>query len=177
MNVSDLLLEEHSLAQTDFVANLVFNHPPLFQELFKVFMTDEEPVSRRAAWVIDVCSESHPEWIAPLLPELTKTFPGFSHDGMKRHSLRILTRSPLPTDQLGELASICFDWLMRREESVATKMYCMEILYRISESEPDLKPELADSIHMQMMEGTPGIRSCGNRILKKLSREINRLRP
>ena len=169
MNVSDLLLEEHSRAQTDFVVNHIINHPTLFLELWKIFMANEEPVSRRAAWVIDVCAEKHPEWIAPMLSELTEIFPKFTHDGMKRHSLRILARSPLPAGKLGDLASICFDWLMLREESVATKMYCMEILYRISEIEPDLKHELADSIRMQMAEGTPGIRSCGKRILKNLN--------
>lgn len=177
MNVSELLLEEHSRAQTDFVADLVFNRPTLFTELWKIFIANEEPVSRRAAWVVDICSEKKPEWIAPLLPELIETFPGYGHDGLKRHSLRILSRSPLPAGKLGELASICFDWLLHREESVAVKMYCMEILYRISEMEPDLKPELADTITLQMVEGTPGIRSCGRRILKKLSQEINRPRP
>lgn len=171
MNFTELLHEGHSRAYTDFVANIIFNHPPFFIELWKIFLANEEPVSRRAAWVIDVCSEEKPEWIAPLLKELIKTFPEFTHDGMKRHSLRILARSPLPAEKLGELASICFDWLMHRDESVATKMYCMEILYRISEIEPDLKPELADSIRMQMVEGTPGIRSCGKRLLKKLARK------
>lgn len=171
MNIKDLLYEGHTRAYTDFVANIIFDHPPLFLNLWEVFMANEESVSRRAAWVIDVCSEEKPELIIPLLTALIETFPGFTHDGMKRHSLRILARSPLPAEKLGELASTCFDWLMQREESVATKMYCMEILYRISEIEPDLKPELADSIRMQMVEGTPGIRSCGNRLLNKLGRK------
>ena len=177
MNVRNLLLEEHSRAQTDFIANIIFNHPPVFMEFWQIFLANEEPVSRRAEWVVDVCSETHPEWIVPLLTELTETFPEFTHDGLKRHSLRIIARSPFPKEKLGELASICFDWLTLRGESVATKMYCMEILYRISELEPELKPELADSIRLQMIEGTPGIRSSGKRILKKLSLEINRLRP
>jgi hypothetical protein len=176
MNVSELLREEHSRAQTDFIADVIFNHPDLFPELWKIFMKNEEPLSRRAAWVADVCSQKNPVWIAPLLRELIETLPGFIHDGMKRHALRILARSPLPAGKLGELTDICFGWLLHRDESVATKVYCMEILYRISEAEPDLKPELADSISLQLMEGTPGTRVCGNRLLKKLSREISHLR-
>jgi hypothetical protein len=50
----------------------------------------------------------------------------------------------------------------------------MEILYRISEIEPDLKPELADSIRMQMIEGTPGIKCCGRRILDRLGKDTIR---
>ncbi len=71
MDVSTLLLEEHSRAQTDFVAAVIFDHPALFRELWKLLMANEEPLSRRAAWVIDVCSEKKPEWIAPLLTKKT----------------------------------------------------------------------------------------------------------
>jgi hypothetical protein len=174
MNISDLLRDETSRLNTDFVAKLILEHPPLFDELWKLFLANEEPISRRAAWVVDVVTEKHPEWIVPLLEVLIDSIPDFCHDGMKRHSLHILSRSPLPEDKLGEIADFCFEWLLKQGEAVATKMYSMEILYRISELEPDLKPELADTIKMQMTEGTPGIKCCGRRILERLSRDINR---
>jgi hypothetical protein len=177
MNISDLLSDETSRLNTDFVAKIIIENPPLFDELWKLFLANEEPVSRRAAWVVDVVTEKHPEWVKGLLEELIDCIPTFGHDGLKRHSLHILSRSPLPENKLGEIADFCFEWLLKQGEAVATKMYSMEILYRISELEPDLKPELADSIRLLMEEGSPGIRSCGNRTLKKLSQEINRLRP
>jgi hypothetical protein len=176
MNISDLLRDETSRLNTDFVAKLILEHPPLFDELWKLFLANEEPISRRAAWVVDVVTEKHPEWVTGLLEDLVECIPSFRHDGMKRHSLHILSRSPLPENKLGEIADFCFGWLLQAGEAVATKMYSMEILYRISEIEPDLKPELSDSIRMQMIEGTPGIKSCGRRILEKLSKDSNRIR-
>jgi hypothetical protein len=176
MNISELLRDETSRLNTDFVAKIIFEHPPLFDELWKLFLANEEPISRRAAWVVDVVTEKHPEWIDSLLGVLVDTIPSFGHDGLKRHSLHILSRSPLPYDKLGEIADFCFEWLMQPGEAVATKMYSMEILYRISELEPGLKPELADSIRMQMIEGTPGIRCCGKRLLEKLGKDANRFR-
>ena len=161
---------------TDFVAKMVFENPPLFSELWKIFMLNEEPVSRRAAWVVDVVTEKHPDWITSLVEELVDRIPSFCHDGMKRHSLHILLRSPLPENKLGEITGFCFEWLMKPGEAVATKMYSMEILYLISELEPDLKPELADSIRMQMIEGSPGIKCCSKRILEKLDRDAIHLR-
>jgi hypothetical protein len=176
MNISDLLRDETSRLNTDFVAKLILEHPPLFDELWKLFLANEEPISRRAAWVVDVVTEKQPEWIESKIEELVDTIPTFGHDGLKRHSLHILSRSPLPKNKLGDIVDFCFSWLLQPGEAVATKMYSMEILYLISELEPDLKPELADSIRMQMIEGTPGIKSCGRRILEKLSKDSNRIR-
>ncbi|MEI6748489.1 MAG: hypothetical protein WCM93_04940 [Bacteroidota bacterium] len=176
MNVSELLREMHSRQNTDFIAKIILEHPPLFKELWKIFLANEEPISRRAAWVVDVITEKRPEWMTDLIEELVDTFPSFVHDGMKRHSLHILSRSTLPEDKLGEIAGFCFDWLMKPGEAVATKMYSMEILYRISEIEPDLKHELADTIRLQMIEGTPGIRSCGKRVLGKLMKDASSIR-
>jgi hypothetical protein len=96
----------------------------------------------------------------------------FSHDGLKRHTLRMLMHVPLPEEELGTLVKTCFEWLVTPSESVAVKVYSMEILYRVSQSEPDLKKELADSIEWRLDEENAGFRNKGRKILKKLSREI-----
>ena len=85
----------------------------------------------------------------------------------------MFTRSPLPQKYFGELMNICFDWLISPRESVAVKVYAMEILYRLSEIEPELKKELADSIEWRITEGTPGFKNRGVKTLKKLYKEMN----
>jgi hypothetical protein len=84
----------------------------------------------------------------------------------------MLARSPLPEEQLGLLITLCFDWLTSSKESVAVKMFSMEILYRISQQEPEMKKELADSIEWRMQEETPGFRAHGKKLLKQLYREL-----
>jgi hypothetical protein len=176
MDLAELLSQENSRLNTDIIANFVSENPPLFNELWQLFLINKEPVSRRAAWVVDVLTEKYPEKLTKsMINNLIDNIQSFRHDGMKRHSLHLISRSTLPAERLGEITGICFDWLMHPGEAVATKMYSMEILYLISEIEPDLKNELADSIRMQMLEGTPGIKSCGRRILSKLGRDANRL--
>ncbi|MCX6306725.1 MAG: hypothetical protein NT040_17300 [Bacteroidetes bacterium] len=172
--LDDLLLVEMSRRNTDLVADLVCQKPELFEELFRTFANNTEPVSRRAAWVIDTVSEKHPELIAPHLLEIIDLLPTFRHDGLKRHSMRILARSPLPSEShLGKLIMISFEWLLETSEAIAAKIYCMDILYRISQIEPDLKKELADSIEWRMNEETAGFKNRGQKMLKKLYFEIN----
>ena len=173
-SIDDFLLVEMSRRNTDLVADLVIQKPVVFDELFQAYMRNEEPVSRRAAWVVDTVAEKHPELLDPHLGEILRMLPEFSHDGLKRHSLRMLSRSPLPGGvHLGQLITICFEWLLSPKQSVPVKIYCMELLYRISLTEPDLKKELADSVEWRMDEETAGFRNRGRKLLNKLNFELN----
>ena len=170
--LSGFLMVETSRRNTDLIAGLVYQKPELFKELVEIYLENVEPVSRRAVWVIDTVSEKLPHLLEPYLKLIIERLPDFNHDGLKRNSLRMLTRYPIPKDQQGLLLKICFDWLIAPAESVAVKVYAMEILYRLSQEEPDLKKELADSIEWRMQEETAGFRARGVKTLKKLYREM-----
>jgi hypothetical protein len=75
-------------------------------------------------------------------------------------------------ENLGLLVSNCFDWLTSSKEPVGIKMFSMEILYRISQQELEMKKELADSIELRMEEETPGFQAHGKQLLKRLYREL-----
>jgi hypothetical protein len=171
-NFKELLLKGNSRSYTDFVAEIVLNRPELVNELWEIYLSSEEPVSRRAAWIIDTASEDKPGWIEAFLPQLINKLPQFNHDGLKRHALRMIARMPFPAGTEGELLNLCFTWLLSTTESVAVKMYCIQILYRLSAAEPDILQELYDTIDFQMADGTPGFRSIGSKILRKIDNDI-----
>jgi len=172
-SLTDLLMVETSRRNTDLIADLVYNHPDLFDELVSIYLRNEEPVSRRAVWVVDTVAEKLPQLLDRYLESIVEALPRFKHDGLKRGSLRMLARSPFPENHLGKLMNLCFDWLVSPKESIAVKIYAMEILYRISQDEPELKKELADSIEWRITEGTPGFKNRGLKTLKKLYKEIS----
>lgn len=171
-NFRELLLKGNSRSYTDFVADIVSKRPELINELWKIYFAIEEPVSRRAAWIIDTASEDKPGWVEPFLPELIEKLPLFNHDGLKRHALRMIARMPIPAGFEGALMNIAFEWLLSVDESIAVKMYCIQILYRLSESEPDILQELYDTIEFQMADGTPGFRSIGSKMMKQIDQDI-----
>jgi hypothetical protein len=171
-NFRELLLKGNSRSYTDFVADIVSNRPELVRELWEIYLSTEEPVSRKAAWIIDTASENKPEWVEPFLPELIEKLPFFNHDGLKRHALRMIARMPFPSDLEGDLLNITFEWLLSPLESVAVKMYCIQILYRLSANEPDILQELYDTIEFQMADGTPGFRSIGRKMMREIDKDI-----
>ena len=171
--MEDLLMGEMSRRNTDLMAGLILQKPELFDHLIRIYCRNEEPVSRRAAWVADTVSEKYPEFISAHIETLIEFLPHFNHDGLKRHTLHILSRVPLPDKKhFALLINICFGWLTSPTEAVATKVYCMELLYRISESEPEIKPELAESIEWRLNEETSGFKNRGTKLLRKLYSEI-----
>ncbi len=170
--LEDLLMTEQSRRNTDLVSGLILQKPDIFDHLMALFLRNEEPLSRRAAWVIDTFTEKKPCLLQPYIPDIIAALPGLKHDGMKRHSLRMIARSDIPDEQTGELMNICFEWLQSVHEAIAAKVYCIDILYRLSQTEPDLKTELADSIEWRLNEGSPGFRNHGAKVLAKLYKEM-----
>lgn len=168
----NLLLREQSRENTNQMIEIVMARPELFDELWTILLQNNDPLSRRAAWAADYCAEINPAFLDGKLEDLAKQVSGFKHDGLKRHSLRILARSPLPIENAGLLMDICFLWLESAQESVAVKMYSMMILFRISLLEPDISRELYDIIEIQIPEATPGFRNIGKKIMKKLQAQI-----
>lgn len=171
-NFRELLLNGNSRSYTDFIADIVSKRPDLIGELWEIYFAVEEPVSRRAAWAIDTASENKPDWVEPFLPQLITKLPEFNHDGLKRHALRMIARMPFPAGTEGKLMNIAFEWLVSTTESVAVKMYSIQILYRLSATEPDILQELYDTIEFQIADGTPGFKSIGSKLMKQIDKDI-----
>lgn len=170
MILDELLLREQSRANTDFLVDIVLKNPDLFNELWALVMRNEDPISRRAAWVADYCAEIRPAFIENKLEELSMRVNTFSSDGLKRHALCMMARSELPVHNLGYLVDACFRWLENKTESVAVKMYSMVILERVCRQLPEFSSELYDLIKIQLPEARPGFRNCGEKIMKQLCR-------
>lgn len=172
MQLKDLFEHETSRANTDYVKNIIYQKPELYKDLFELVLKNQEPYSRRAIWVFDACDEELKGVAKPFLPTLIENLDTFSHDGMKRHSLRILSRHEITEDQMVRVMDFCFK-MLTLFEAAAIKVHAMQILYNISQKVPEIKPELISAIELTVQEGTTGVKNRGFRMLKKLYKEIN----
>ena len=164
-----------SRANTDFVRDIVLNNSGMFDELFKIVIADTEPLSRRAIWSLDYCTEITPELLTESHKiQLINNLLNFSHQGLLRHSLRILARYEIPESVSGEMMSICFDLLLNPKTSIASKAWCMDILYNFSQKETAIKQELIDAIEFQQENASAGIKNKSRRMLRRLYLEVGR---
>jgi len=161
-----------SKANTLFARDIVLSDPRLFKALFNMIIRDSEPLSRRAIWILDYVLEEQPQLLEnDHLKKLIDNLNNYSHEALIRHSLRIIARYKLPESHAGKLLNTCFDYLLNPKTSIASKAWSMEILYELSEEEPDLKQELITAIEMNLDFASSGLKNKAVKMLKRLKKQ------
>lgn len=169
MDLEEQLLLEHSKRNTLFIASYIEGNPEKFQNLMDLFFSGSYRTVQRAAWVLSECVGKNPEFIKNYWHKLIETLQKKDlHNAVKRNTLKMLEGIAIPPKYHGELISMCFDFLCDKKEPVAVKVFAMSILFTLTKQEPDLQKELRIIIEDQMPFASPGFKSRGTKILKRL---------
>jgi hypothetical protein len=161
-----------SMKEVEWVANSAFENRVIFLKLLEYSYSTDRKLAFRASWTLTKVCDMYPEIISPHLPEIVEALPRLDNESVIRSFLRILSfaqPSGIPEKHRGILADYCFAALSSPETAIAVKAYSMEILYRLSLIYPQLANELAVSVRLLMEDGSAGIVSRGNAILKKIT--------
>ena len=89
-------------------------------------------------------------------------------DAINRNILRALQFVTLPEEHEGNILDVSFRLLNSPTEPVAVKAFSMTVIYNLTRKYPDIVPELKASIATLLPNGSMGIRSRGNKILKAI---------
>ena len=172
MDIKTALLEEHSKAQAMKIVRYIGSDQKRFDELLKLFLTNEYRISQRAAFSLGHACQARPYLIAPNLRLIIENLQDDTvHDAVKRNTVRILQDIDIPEDLLGLTADICFRYLNDPKVAVAIRVFSMSVLYNICKKEPDLSNELKLVIQDHYEHGTAGFKSRGKKILKQLNKK------
>ena len=170
MNFEEQLVDSSRII-ADMVAGNVGDSEEHFKALMELSFSGKPKIAMRASRVATICVEKYPFLIKPYLDRIIYSLP--NDESIKKNFLKVLAETDLKftEEQLGYLFDNCFEMLINDKSSIATKVYCMQILYNVSEVEPDLKIELISAIEEQVPKGSSGVKYFGKAILKKLYRE------
>jgi hypothetical protein len=171
-HLEELLLEEHSRARTEEIVQLIGGDLDKFAVAWYIFCTGEPPLPQRIAWVIDLVTAAHPALAAQYVGSFVARLPYLVHPAEMRAVTKVLARTILPKEVLGDVVVTLFPWVENPQIPIAVRVYAMQVLYNVSNIEPDLKRELAMVMEAQALEGGPGIRSRVKKLLPKLRKEI-----
>ncbi len=168
MDIANQLLAELSRRNTDFVANYIGNDSEKFGQLIDLLFNGKVPIPQRAAWVVATIAEKHAELCLPYLVTIVERLEEFEHTGIHRCLLKVISEIDIPEQLQGKLYDICYEWLIIKTSPIAVKVYCMQILFNISEVEPDLKHELKLVIEELIDHESPGIQSKSRALMRRL---------
>jgi hypothetical protein len=167
-------IEEQLVVTSKQVAEIVVanigKNQDLFDETMELVYRDESPISMRAAWVANFVVEKHSFLVKPHIEKLAKILPQAKVDGVKRLALKMLMDSiyELPEDIFGELADTCFTFAEDPNQAIAVRAFSLDILLKVLETYPEIKPELIAVMESMMPDGSRGLKNKCYKTIKKL---------
>jgi len=166
--IKNTLYKEHVSVIVDYIGN----DADKFSKLMELFFSSDNRLSQRSAWVMSHCVDKNTDLILPYIKKLVKNLYVTDEDAIKRNTFRILQLIDIPKPLWGEVLEKCFEYLESNNEAIAIRVFSMTVAYNISNHIPEIKPELKALIKEIIMYGSAGLKSRGNKVLKKLEKEI-----
>lgn len=174
MTKQELIDMINSWENLQYLQNELVNHPEQYKLLKEIAFYSNDPKSWRAAYLIDKINDNKPGLIRPFISEMIEKLKTERNESKKRHFLKLLSTNDLSTEQLGFLTDFCIDVFTSDKEPVAVRVHAMQVLFNISEIQPDLKPEILLIIEHEMENHfSAGILSRGGKLAQKLRKQIS----
>jgi hypothetical protein len=167
----NIILKEHTKANTLKIVNWIGDNQKRFDELFNLFLNDEYRVVQRAAWPLSYCVMANPQFIkkhfGKLLNNLKKA--GL-HEAVKRNTVRLLQYITIPVKFHGDVMNICFDYISSPTEKPAIKAFSLTVLSNLSKLYPEIKQELKTIIEDRWDYETAAFKSRAKKILASINK-------
>ena len=170
MTLKEELLDDFSKVQMVRLSHRIGSNQEDFDEVINLFLSKNDKVSSRAAWLLSHCCDDHPWLVDKHIGSIILNLQNKINDAVKRNTLRVLQLKQIPEDLHGVTAEVCFKFLNSGKEPIAIKAHAMTILFNIVKIYPELKEELKVSIEDQFPFGSAGFKNRGKKILKALER-------
>jgi hypothetical protein len=116
-------------------------HPEDFDEAIKLAISNKQPYSWRAAWLLWSCMDYNDQRLQKYLKKIIDTLPTTS-DNQLRELLLILQRMELKDDYSGKLLNICVNVWEKIGKQPSVRINAFKLIVKITKKHPDLKDEV-----------------------------------
>ena len=158
-------------AVADLAVRAIEENPDSIRDILNLCFLEKYPLSMRAARALQLYCEIHPEEIYPFLDEAVEKTIQSKIKGVRHNFLKIFAEF-IDINKItdpGPLLNTCFEWLLNRNITPAIKIHAMGVIYKLGLKEPVLLQELAATIEIIMDESEISMKTCGRKMLKKIS--------
>ena len=171
MTFKERLEKEHCKTTTSAIVNEICNHPEKMADFMQTFIAGPLRITQRSAWPLGFIAQKNPALLTNYYPilisELHKTN---NHDAITRNILRSFQFTDVPKKYQGKILTRCFEFLHDNNQPIAIHAFSMTVIFNLSKTYPDIIPELKASIEELLPNGSAGIKSRGNKILKSINK-------
>lgn len=164
------LLKGHdlrSIGKSNEVVKLVTRDPDLFNEVFEGIFHDDKVIRARCADAVEKVARVFPVYIQKKKSIILKNLPKFKQKEILWHIAMMIGYIKLNRAEVARAAGFLFKWL-KEEESIVVKVMCMQTLAELSLKNPKMRKSVKDEILKQMVNGSPGVKARGRKLIKVL---------
>lgn len=159
----------------ELIINEAIGNPDYVKLLFEIALYSNHPKSWRAAWIADKINDKKAELISPFIYDIIVQLNKETSSSKKRQFLKLISLHPIPEEHCSFLLDYCIQCFTSTGEPIAVRVFAMQVLYNISEIEPELKPELLSTIQHEIeLHTSAGIKSRGGKLAKQLHLDIKK---
>jgi len=125
----------------DDLISYIKSHQIYFSELIKLSISDKQPYSWRAAWLLWSCMDNNDKRIRRYISKIIDILPD-RQDNQQRELLMILQRMELHTKHEGQLFESCAKIWGNVNKNTSLRCNAFKIMIALSKKYPDLLNEI-----------------------------------
>ena len=152
----------------DNMISYVASHPDTFEELILLAISDKQPYSWRATWLLWSCMEENDTRIRRYMNKIIKIISA-RDDNQQWELLKILQKMEIPEEFEGILFNHCVTVWEVLDKKPAVRFNAFKMMLQIAKRHPVLFREIKFLTQSQYMDSlSPGARKSISKILNKL---------
>lgn len=143
-------------------------HPECWEEAIELAITNKQPYSWRAAWLLWSCLEKNDTRIQPHIQSLIEGLKD-KKDGHQRELLKILFVMELSEEQESNLLDYCIRLWKDSQKTPSVRYTTFRFIHKIASKYPELRNEIKLYAEKKYVETlSPGVRKSINKLIQSL---------
>jgi len=142
------------------------SHPEDFEEAIKLAVSNKQPYSWRAAWLLWSCIDKNDKRVRKYSKKIIDALPT-KKDNQQRELLMILLRMELNENLEEQLFDICMEIWKKVEKNPSLRYNALKLLFRISKNHPDLSKKI------KLLTEAPYIEMLSESVKKSIFKLVN----
>jgi len=169
------ILTDSGRATADMAVDVIYQKPEMFDEAYQMCMAEEGKKALRAARVVQLVAEYHPELLKPYFPDLVHRLNDLTHSSVKRCMMKVLTFYDVSEDEElhGIIIDACFKRMNDFGEEVATRAYATRVLQRFTKIYPEITGELIVALQVVIENSKETLSKYSTNVLKELYKDVS----
>ena len=143
-------------------------HPEYFEEAIQLAISDKQPYSWRAAYLLWGCMKENDQRIRKCIRKIIDALKS-KNDGHQRELLKILLKMELKEKYEGILFNICMDVWEQINKTPSVRFTALKFIIKIAKKHPDLYQEITFLTQDHYLKSlSPGVKHSVSRMMKEL---------